>query len=202
MSPGDLKTLHKPLAALVAVLALGAALVWYTHQQLVAAKATTARAEAALREATLRLQRSGDEKGLIERHLGTYEALERAGFVGAEQRINWVQALRDANQQASLFGVEYQIAPQQPYPYAAEFNPGGLTLQQSVMKTSFRLLHEGDLMRFLDALAQQRAGLFTINQCLLQRAGTSTAIRYQPNLRAECDLAWITARPAAPEKKP
>lgn len=202
MSPGELKTLHKPLAVLAAVLALGATLVWYTHQQLVAAKATAARAEATLREATLRLQRSGDEKGLIERHLGTYQALERAGFVGAEERINWVQALRDANQEAQLFGVEYQIAPQQPYPYAAEFNPGGLTLQQSVMKASFRLLHEGDLMRFLDALARQRAGLFTVNQCLLQRAGTSTAIRYQPNLRAECDLAWITARPAAPEKKP
>ena len=202
MSPGDLKSLNKPVAVLVVVVALGSALVWYTHQQVLAARATLDRAQSALRDATLRLQRSGDEKEVIERYLGTYQALGRAGFVGDEQRINWVEALRQANQQAELFGVEYQIAAQQPYPYAADVNPGGLTLHQSVMKLNFRLLHEGDLARFIDALARQRAGLFTVNQCVLQRAGTATAIRYQPNLRAECDLAWITARPAAPEKKP
>jgi hypothetical protein len=93
--------------------------------------------------------------------------------------------------------VQYQIGSQQLYPYAAELNPGQLTLHQSVMKLSFQLLHEGDLMSFLATLGKQGAGFFSVNQCKLERLGTGGSIRFQPNLRADCDIAWITLRPAS-----
>jgi len=121
-----------------------------------------------------------------------------------EQRINWLDGLRLANQQADLFGVDYQIGTQRAYPFAAEFNPGQIELNQSLMQLRFRLLHEGDLLRFFDALARQNAGIFTIDQCLLRRIDTRGVIRYQPNVNAECELSWITARVGAAgvQKKP
>ncbi|MGH8618421.1 MAG: hypothetical protein ACREUW_12090 [Burkholderiales bacterium] len=189
-----MKQLRIPLAILVAVIAAGAALIYYTHQSLQTTRRELAQTETQAKEARVRLQRSGEEKALIERYLGNYMALEQLGFVGDEKRINWVEGLRTANEDARLFGVEYQIAPQQPYPYAAELNPGALVLSQSVMKVTFRLLHEEDLGRFLATLARQNVGVFTVNQCKLARTETGGAIRFQPNLRAECDLAWVTAK--------
>lgn len=189
-----MKQLQIPLAILVAVLAAGAALVYYTHQSLQSSQRELAQAETQVKEARVRLQRSGEEKQLIERYLGNYVALEQLGFVGDEKRINWVEGLRVANEEARLFGVDYQIAPQGKYPFAADLNPGALVLSQSIMRVTFRLLHEEDLGRFLAALARQNVGVFTVNQCKLVRTETSGVIRFQPNLRAECELAWITAK--------
>ena len=151
-----------------------------------------------MREARTRLQKSGDEKEIIVRELPGYQYLQRIGFIGDEQRLNWLEGLRLANQQARLFGVQYQISSQQPYPYAAELDPGQLTLHQSVMKLNFQLLHEGDLMSFLGTLAKQNAGFFSVNQCRIERLSTSGSIRFRPNLRAECDIAWITLRADSP----
>ena len=135
------------------------------------------------------------------RYLGSYQYLQRLGFAGDEQRINWLDGLRVANQQTQLFGVDYQISTQQPYPSANELDHGQLTLHQSLMKISFRLLHEGDLMRFLGTLAKQGAGVFAVNQCVVDRLDTGGSIRFQPNLRADCELVWITVRPGTPGDK-
>ena len=198
MNAADLLALRKPVIALILILALAAGFIYYLDQSLTVSKRELAGQQVQLREARTRLQKSGDEKQIIVRYLSNYQYLQRLGFVGDEQRINWLEGLRLSNQQTQLFGVDYQIGAQQPYPYASELDPGQLTLQQSVMKISFRLLHEGDLLRFLGTLAKQGVGLFSVNQCVIQRVDTGGSIRFQPNLQADCELAWITARPVAP----
>jgi hypothetical protein len=72
------------------------------------------------------------------------------------------------------------------------------------MQLRFRLLHEGDLLRFFDALARQGAGVFTVDQCLLRRIDSRGVLRYQPNVNAECELSWITVKAgsAAERKNP
>ena len=196
MNAVELKALQAPLIILVIVLGLGAGIVYQLDQTLSATKRELAQQQVQMREARTRLQKSGEEKELIVRYLPNYEYLQRIGFVGDEKRLNWLEGLRLSNQQAQLFGVQYQIGSQQQYPYAAELSPGQLTLHQSVMKLSFQLLHEGDLMSFLTALGKQGAGFFAVNECKLDRANTGGSIRFQPNLRADCDIAWITLRAA------
>ena len=204
MNPANLQALRNPLIALLLVLLAGAAAIYYSDRMKAAARQQLVLQQNQLKDARTRLQRSGDEKDIIVRYLDGYRQLERAGFIGEEQRINWLDGLRLANYQADLFGVDYQIGTQKAYPYAADFNPGQLALYQSVMKLQFRLLHEGDLMRFLAALGRQGGGIFTVDQCSLKRVDTRGGIRYQPNITAECDLSWITAnvRDAAQRKNP
>jgi hypothetical protein len=202
MNRADLKALQVPLLALLAAGLASAAAVYYTDTLLEQARRDLAQQEAQLREARTRLYKSGEEKELIGRYLGPYRRLQATGFVGDEQRINWLDGLRLANQQTELFGVDYQISPQRPFPHAAEFNPGQLVLSQSVMKLRFRLLHEEDLLRFFGTLGSTGAGMFLIDECALKRTDPSGAARYQPNLTAECELSWITAKPAAAERKP
>ena len=203
MTRADIQAVRNPLLALAAILAAAAGVVYYTDRLGTEARRDLSQQQAQLREARTRLQRSGDEKDLIVRYLGTFQLLQRRGFVGDEQRINWLDALRQTNQQADLFGVDYDISTQKPYPYAAELDPGQVQLSQSVMKLRFRLLHEEDLPRFLGLLARQGAGIYTVDQCSMKRVETHGVIRYQPNLTAECELTWITAGIAASaEKKP
>jgi hypothetical protein len=199
MTQADIQALRNPLLALLAVLLAAAAVVYYTEQRMVLARLQLAQQQAQLKEARVRLQKSGDEREIIVRHLDGFRHLQRTGFVGDEQRINWLDGLRVSNQQADLFGVDYQISVQKSYTYAAEFNPGELTLNESVMRLRFRLLHEDDLMRFFNVLARQSVGVFTINQCSLRRLDTGGVIRFQPNVTADCELAWITAKVAAGE---
>jgi uncharacterized coiled-coil protein SlyX len=194
MNASDLRALRNPLTALLIVIALGAGAIYYLNQTLVAARQELSRQNTQMREARTRLQKSGEEKQVIVRYLGDYQSLQKLGFVGDEQRLNWLEGLRLSNQQAQLFGINYQISAQQTYPYAAELDPGQLTLYQSEMKLGFNLLHEGDLMRFLNALAQQGAGFFSVRECKLDRLGSGGSVRFQPNLHAQCSLDWITLR--------
>lgn len=197
MNQADLQALRNPLLALIGVVLLGALAVYSSGRLMVAARQQLAQQQIQLKEARTRLQKSGDEKDIIVRYMGGFRQLERTGFVGDEQRINWLDGLRLANQQADLFGVDYQIGAQRPYAFASEFTPGPLLLNQSIMRVRFRLLHEGDLGRFFDSLARQGTGIFTIDQCLLRRIDTRGVIRYQPNVNAECELSWITVKVVA-----
>jgi len=194
MTQDDFQTLRNPLIALLVVALIGAAIVYYSESMLVTARQQLSRQQAQLKDARTRLQKSGDEKEIIVRYIDRYRQMERIGYIGDEQRINWLDGLRLANRQADLFGVEYQIGAQKAYAYAVDYNPGQLALNQSVMRLRFRLLHEEDLLRFFNALARQGNGLFTIDQCNLRRINTGGVIRYQPNVNAECDLSWITVK--------
>ena len=172
MNQADLQALRTPLIVLLAVLVAGALAIYYSNHLKKAAAQQLSQQQVLLKEARTRLQKSGEEKDVIVKYLDGFRRLESAGFVGEEQRINWLDGLRLANQQADLFGVDYQIKSQQPYPYAANLNPGQLMLSQSQMQLRFRLLHEEDLMRFLTALARLGGGIFTVDQCVMKRLDT------------------------------
>jgi hypothetical protein len=202
MSEFGHRELQLPVVALVlSMLAAGGA-VYYSDTLLKEAQRQLAQQDSQLREARTRLQRSGDEKEVIVRYLGTYQELQRMGFAGDEQRINWLDGLRLANERADLFGVDYQISAQAPYAHASELKPGDIALNQSVMTVRFRLLHEEDLLRFFNTLQDAGAGMFAIDECAVKRTDATGVIRYQPNLAAECKLSWITAKPRRAESQP
>lgn len=198
MNQADLAALRNPLLVLFAVLLLSAAAIYSTEQLAASSERQFAQQKARLNEARTRLQKSGGEKDIIVRYRDAFRALQRAGFVGEEKRINWLDGLRLANQQADLFGVDYQIGVQKRYRYAAALEPGEIELLESVMRLRFRLLHEEDLIRFFDVLARQNVGVFHLDQCQMRRVDTRGVIRYQPNLAVDCELSWITAKVAPP----
>jgi hypothetical protein len=193
----DLKVLRTPLIILAAVITVVAGAGWYTHTLVIQSKAALVRQNNDLQSAKTRMRQSGDEKETIVKYVDRYRELETIGFAGEEQRINWLDALRNANAAAGLFGIGYQIGTQHSYPYAAELDPGAISLQESIMELDMSLLHEGDLARFFETLRAQRVGLFQVRECTLTRTDKSDTLRNQAYLSAKCDLAWITAKPAA-----
>ena len=191
-------TLLVPLIVFAVALLAVVGAVKFTLDKAQAAQQRLTAQQAQLREAQTRVQKSGVEKELIIRYLPGYRHLAATGFVGEEQRINWLDALRVVNQKGDLFGVDYDISPRRPFPLASTLAPGQMNVMQSMMKLRFQLLHEEDLPRFLGLLSDQKAGLFLVNQCTMRRTmSVPSAIRFQPNLLADCQLSWITTQPAA-----
>lgn len=196
------RDLQFPVSALILAIAAACGAVYYSDALVKEARRQLVQQESQLMEARTRLQRSDEEKEVIVRYLGRYRELLRIGFAGDEQRINWLDGLRLANERADLFGIDYQISAQAPYAHASELKPGEITLNQSVMTVRLRLLHEEDLLRFFNALREAGAGLFAIDECVLRRVDATRVVRYQPNLAAECKLSWITAKPRRAENFP
>jgi hypothetical protein len=195
MNNEELKTLRTPLVVLLVMIAVAGAAVYYTDMLAKAASTDLARQKGVFQTAQSRMRQSGDEKDTIVKYVDTYRELEKNGFAGEEQRINWLDALRNANTRAELFGVSYQIGIQHAYPHATEYDPGSISLQESLMELDLRLMHEGDLLRFFDELRSQKVGLFDVKDCTLIRIDRAENLRNSPYLNAKCNLSWITARP-------
>jgi hypothetical protein len=201
----DIDALRVPLIALLVTIVAAAAIIFISAAVLDSARELLSKRENELRQARLKIQNAGEEKQLISQYLAAYQQLARAGFVGEEQRITWLDSLRAANEEARVFGVEYDLSAQRPYVYAAEFNAGQLLLQESVMHLKFGLLHEEDLPRFLDALARRGGGYFTVDDCVVRRLRNTEAeanlAQVDAKLSADCNLRWLTVRPPAPGDK-
>lgn len=188
----ELRALAWPILWLAAALVFAALLLSMTGKALEAARDRHERQRQVLVGEQRRVHKAGDEKALIERYRESYIKLARQGFIGEEQRIEWVDGLRSANFALKLFGIDYAIGPQTAYaePYVAV---PGLTLRESVMRVSLKLLHEEDLLRFFEYLEGRQLGVFHPRRCVVTRLQASPGAD-GPNLDANCELAWITAQ--------
>jgi hypothetical protein len=192
----DFAVMKMPAIALAIAVAVSFVIVGFTSNQRTQSERQYRDQVTALKEAQSRYQRSGDERETVMHYIQAYRQLEKIGFVGAEQRLNWVESLRLANAQAGLFGVDYQMTAQAPFPFVAKNNPVSERIRHSQMKLSFGVLHEADLMRLFSALSAQQPGLYALTGCSLDRAGRQgLPLPRQANLTAQCDLSWVTIDP-------
>lgn len=204
VTSADWQALRFPLLGLLGTLLLSAGLLYFSQYELAQARTFRDKQKGALQEARNRLHQSGDEKNTILRHRAEFMALQQQGFIGDEQRINWIDALRAASLHLKMFGISYQIEAQQPYTSPMTVEAGEYRLRQSVMKITMDLLHEEDLVHFMHTLEDQGAGIFALKQCDLQRLGFEKAgnVRVQPHLKADCSLAWLTIAKEKGEEQP
>jgi hypothetical protein len=196
LTPKDLGAMKMPMLALAIAVAASFAMVAISSNQRSQSEKQYRDQLTALQDARTRYQRSGDERETVMHYVQAYRQLEKIGFIGAEQRLNWVESLRAANTQAGMRGLDYQLTAQEPFPYVAKDNPVGDRVKHSRMRLSFGVLHEGELTRLFRALSAQQPGLFVLNSCSLDRAGRQGApVPRQANLTAECELSWVTIDP-------
>ncbi len=181
------------ILVLAALLLAGIGVMW-SRQQALDAQAARLQQQAALNAALQQLDRSRQQQRLIDTHLAEYQALAGRGFVGAEDRLAWIEAVQLANREVGLAGLEYRLTPR------AATDPAlaqGLPLGQTAMFLTLPLLVETDLPRFLAALKARAPGIFRVHGCRLSRLGSASfeAVN-QPRLQAECELLWFTVAPA------
>jgi len=187
--------LKLPLLLLLAALLLATGGILWGQRQAKEADTAMQRQQIALNQARQKLDHSRQQQHLVAAHLADYQALVARGFVGAEDRLAWIEAVQLANRDAGLYGLTYRLMPRTASPFALA---QGLPLGQTSMALTFPLLVETDLARFLDALRARAPGVYRVQGCRLSRPdNVPFKVTNSPHLQAECTLLWFTVTTAA-----
>lgn len=134
-----------------------------------------------------------NEKRDIRDFQARYIELRARGLVGEENRLNWVDAVRQVQEDRKLLPLTYEIDPQQPVRLESALDLGDYQLRGSRMHVHMQLLHELDLFNFLEDLHQR--SYFAVQDCSVKRLATAAGSPGGPTLGADCTLNWITLAP-------
>ena len=200
-STKDLPRIRGSLIVLVLALSLGAAAVYGSNKLLNEAKQSKAVADRERAEAAGKLERVKVEQEDLQRYYQQYQVLVARDVIGPERRLDWIEAIEKIRGQQNVFSVKYNLGPQKTLSAPTAPASGGFELNLSSMTLDLGLLHEGQLLDFLDDLRREAKGMYLLESCNLTRAGSAPEIKFAPNLRAECSLGWITLNEKTAEVK-
>jgi len=181
----------------VGLIGVGAAMVVLTQREMKRAGRDLIAAELKQRQSETRLRQVSNEELEIKQKSALFQDLRERGVIGAENRLDWVELLREVRDRQKLYAVDYEISPQQKL----EGSAGGYEFQSSNMRLALHLLHEEDLLRALTDLRRNARALLLPRDCVLTRLprGTGETRGPQAQLKADCSLQWVTIR--APREK-
>lgn len=193
MSRPPIAALKWPLALVAAAVLLAVLGVSWSRAAVRHASALHTQSIQARDAAEARLSQSHAQQELVDAHLADYEALVARGFIGAENRLAWIEAAQLAGRASGIPALEYRLEPRTDAPTA----PGReLPLKQTRMTLILPLLVEPDLARFLAALESRAPGIHRVHGCSIARASdTAFEAVAQPRLKAECEILWFTVNP-------
>ena len=185
-----LRALVWPAILLLVFSACGAALAWAAKRTLASDHRTLAAAQAERRSAHERLARLGQEEREVHEHLEIYRRLKDLRILGEERRLEWLDALARIRRQRALLDLRYQIDPQKPM--KREPAVGELQVRSSTMKVELALLHEGDLLHFLEDLRASGGAYYAVRRCSIHRSPFVAGKPAAPSLRSTCEIDLIT----------
>lgn len=136
-----------------------------------------------------------EEEKLIRKFYPRFIELYNNGIIGKEQRLNWIEVLRDSGDRIRLPGLSYEIKSQEVYTPEFSATLGRYQLYNSEMALNMQLLHEGDLLKLFEMLDSKAAGTYSVSGCKFSKA--SAVIDMNPrkaNIQTKCDLNWFTIK--------
>jgi hypothetical protein len=195
LTAADFNRLRWPLLMVAVAGAAGAGGIFASQQFAEAQRAATRTAESQANEARIRVRSITSEKQDMLAVYPHYRSLAQRGVIGPERRLDWVETVEGLVRKHGLFSVKYTMEAQKPLDApAAAGARAGFDINASAMKLELTALHEGQLLDFLEELQKASAGITLIERCSLERMSTGRELRYAPQLKATCAVAWVTLR--------
>jgi hypothetical protein len=191
-SAEELRKLAPALAILLALLAAGGALVFWTQYERSATERALAAARGERAQARERLLRIAEEEKEVKDKLEVYRRLKSLHILGEEQRLEWADAMTRIRTSRELLDMRYTVDRQKPLA-SIPGKPANVDFFSSTMKVEIALLHEGDLLAFLRDLRDSGNAFYAIRRCEITRTGiAATGASIVPRLRAACEIDLIT----------
>lgn len=131
-----------------------------------------------------------DEKREIKDYQAQYNQLASKGFVGLEKRLDLIESIDSIQKDAALLPVNYEISEERLFQVDPSIGMETFELRGSKVVVKMNLLHELDLMHFLDNL--RASHVVGLQNCHITRLTNTIPGRLTPRLHAECTLYWIT----------
>ena len=133
------------------------------------------------------------EERLIRNYYPRFVDLYKAGIIGHERRLDWVEALQKADADTKMPRLGYDIKMREAFTPAFSVKTGPYQIYDSTMTLKLGLLHEGDLAQLLDDLNHYTSGLYSVSECSFHRSGPKVEMDLKKaNIDAECALHWFT----------
>ncbi|RZT10807.1 hypothetical protein SAMN05216319_0728 [Duganella sp. CF402] len=164
--------------------------VWLSYIKLQEAAQGAENAQRKRDAAYSRYAQVDNEKRDIRNFQHRFVELRQRGLVGDEQRLAWLDAIRQVQDQLKLPPLSYEIEAQQVVTLEAPLDLGDYQLRGSRMHLHMELLHELDLFNFLQELRER--GYVAVQDCSLKRLGVAAGTPGASTLGADCTLNWIT----------
>lgn len=196
----DLRRLAGPIAAALAFVVLGSALIWISGGALRSAQGQLAAAQAERRQNDERLARISEEEREVKEKIDLYQRLKQLNILGEERRLEWADAIARIRKERELLDLRY-VVERQRLLASLPGKPANVDFYASTMKVELALLHEEDLLRFVADLRQSGNAFYSIRRCALSRTGQGgTGVAIAPRLRGECEIDLITILDRAAKK--
>ena len=196
----ELRRLVFPLLIALALSAAGGALIWSAGQALASGQGLLTAAQAERRQSNERLARIAEEEREVREKIDVYQRLKQLNILGEERRLEWADAITRIRAQRELLDMRYMVDRQRLLNTVAG-KPGNVDFYASTMKVDLQLLHEEDLLRFLDDLRQSGNAFYAVKKCGITRTGQAIGgATMAPRLRADCDIDLITIIDRAAKK--
>ncbi len=194
----DFKRLQWAIAFLVIMALLGGGSVWTTLQLKKSSEKAFLEAASARKDIQTKLARASEEQQELRDKIGRFQAFKAKGYIGPEQRLDWIEAIARIKAARRISKLDYEFAPQRPVDASilpAGPSAGGFEIMSSQMHLQLQLLHEGELLAFLAELRDVVQALIQVRSCSIERLASGTADPgNNAQLKAECTLEWITLR--------
>ena len=187
-SRDELRRLLRPLVIFgTAVLFVTGAMAgtWYHRSQV---EAELAKARSRLSQALAGVESAE----AAHRDWGAYDRrfrnLQQAGIVGAEDRLQWAEALEQIARGWPEFGLKYEIEPRKALP--TQFGSAQeLPMYASTLRLNFSARHEEQIRELIRAVQRSVKGLALLKACHVARdADKADSL----GLGAVCELALVS----------
>jgi len=194
----DLKRLQWALAFLVVMALIGGGSVWTTLQLKQISDRAASESANARKNIQTKLARASEEQQELRDKIVRFQALKAKGYIGPEQRLDWIETIARIKAARRIFKLDYELAAQRAVdatilPGGA--SAGGFQIMSSQMRLELQLLHEGELLAFLAELRNAVQALVQVRSCAIERLASDNTDRgSKAQLKAECILEWITLK--------
>lgn len=191
LSNRDFRKLLPPLLATLALFVAAGSLVWWSQTDAQGASQERARAAEDRNRIEMRLRQFSNEELDLKQRGELMHRLQASGVLGEEQRLDWMEQLRNTQRELRLPGLKYEFSAQTPLNRTPS---AGYTWFNSPLRLQLRLLHEGDLLNAIDRIQNESRALVIVRSCKLAPPPMSAERREAPaTLNAECEMDWLTA---------
>ena len=148
--------------------------------------------QARFADASQRYLSVDEEDHMIRENYPRFIELYNEGIIGHENRLNWIEVLRNAGRAIGMPELRYNISSQTMDTPPFLGNTGSYQIYTSTMRLEMGLLHEYDFSSLLDDLDKHAAGLFSVSTCSFTRAPKIKFNIHAKNISASCKLMWYT----------
>lgn len=189
----DFRKLQASAFAGILMVAAGGLALYVSFDARKSAEQARVQIAAQFAEADGKLKQVRDEESEVKQKSIVFNTLRERGIIGNEQRLDWVELLKDIRDKHRLIDLRYEIAPQR----MLDGQVGNdFVVFASSMRLELKLLHEEDLTRLLDDLQRQAKALIRVKSCRIERLPATGDERGggRANLMADCEIEWLTLR--------